>query len=343
MAAAWLFCSLCLCAPSHGAPAEVVKRLLIVDTQKTEPYITITGAMLDSLAARGFVVGNNLVVERYSLAQFEGAAENIWKFKNGPGFDVVYIAGTIAAKAFAPIAANAPNSRFVFASVTDPVGLGLIDAFGTPPPRNITGVSFPVPVKERLRFVRRLMPHAKTIGLVYGDMPQSISYRAWLERLLATDPEFKDLKIVYRTVQFVPGDNGTQRMALLSEPAIEELNSQVDVFLAPNDQMGINPEFAHVVGKAAKKPLVGIIEPDAREGWGAAMTIYPSLPGMGQQAAKMVARLLAGEPISTIPPETPATIGVAFDWSQIKRFGIVVPADLLAISKSSGAKTDGSR
>jgi putative ABC transport system substrate-binding protein len=323
-----------------SSAAAPVKRLLVVDTQNTEPYTTITGTMLKTLTAQGFVMGSNLEVERYSLGQFEGAAGNIWKFKNGPSFDVVYIAGTIAAKAFVPIAANAPNSHFVFASVTDPIGLGLIDGFGVAPPRNFTGVSFPVPVKDRLRFVRRVMPRARTIGLIYGDMPQSLSYRAWLEQSLATDPEFKDLKMIYRVVKFVTGNNGTQRMAMQSAALIQELNPRVDVFLAPNDQMGINPEFARTMAKNASKPLVGIIEPDTRDGWGAAMNIYPSLPGMGRQVGKMVARLLSGEKLSAVPAETPAAIGIAFDWNLIKHFEISVPPDLAAASKKETASSD---
>jgi putative ABC transport system substrate-binding protein len=91
------------------------------------------------------------------------------------------------------------------------------------------------------------------------------------------------------------------------------------------------------MAKYTNKPLVGIIEPDACEGWGAAMNIYPSLPDMGRQAGKMIARLLAGEPISAIPAETPAKIGIAFDWKLIQQFGISVPADLIAVSKNSAA------
>jgi putative ABC transport system substrate-binding protein len=132
-------------------------------------------------------------------------------------------------------------------------------------------------------------------------MPQSLSYRAWLEQLLASAPEFKDWKIIYRSVKFVRGDNGTQRMAMQTVPLIEELNAQVDLFLAPNDQMGINPEFARTMAKYADKSLVGIIEPDARAGWGAAMNIYPSLPGMGRQAGKMVARFRSGSSASRRP------------------------------------------
>lgn len=56
-------------SPAVAAGAAPAKRLLVIDTQKTEPYITITGAMLDALAAHGFVPGRNLEVERYSLSQ----------------------------------------------------------------------------------------------------------------------------------------------------------------------------------------------------------------------------------------------------------------------------------
>jgi len=316
--------------PAGAAP----KKILIIETQTTEPYVTITAAMLKTLAER-YAEGRDIEIDRVSIGQHVGEAGNIWKYHDGAHAAVVYVAGTIAAQAMAPFMRAEPQVPFVFASVTDPVGLGLIGGFGTRPQANVTGVSFPPPVKERLRFIRRVMPNVRTIGLVYGDMPQSNAYRDWLERLLAQDPEFKDLRILFRKVDFVAGDNGTRRMAMRATAFIHELDPQVDLFLAPNDQMGINPAFANMVVKTASKPLVGIIEPDAREGWGATMTYYPSLTGMGRQAGRMITRLLDGEPLAAMPAETPKDVGVAFDWSLVARFGLTVPADLAALSKKT--------
>ena len=42
------------------------------------------------------------------------------------------------------------------------------------------------------------MPKARTISLIYADMPQSRSYRRWLELLFAEDPRFRDMRIVFR-------------------------------------------------------------------------------------------------------------------------------------------------
>ena len=312
-------------SPSDAAEA---KRILVVDTQNTEPYKTITDSMLRYLAESGTMEVQNVEVSHTSLAQYESSAENIWKVYYRPNLAVVYVAGTLAARAFMPIMRREPQIKFVFASVTDPVGVGLIDGF-RPQNGNVTGVAFPVPVKERLRFLRKIMPHARTIGLVDSDLPQAVSYRNWLEQILKEDPEFKDLRLIARSVPFIAGDNGTRRMAMTAEPLIRELDPQVDLFMAPNDQMGINPEYARVVSKSATKPLLGVITPDAREHWGAAMTMSPSLPTMGQQAGRMVQRLLAGEPITKVPPEMPE-ISIAFDWDLVAKFGLRVPPDLAA-------------
>jgi len=331
MARLLFFCLIALCCALPAAAAP--KKILVVETQTTEPYITITGAMLKFLTER-YAEGADIEIDRVSIGQHVGEAKNIWKYHDGAHASVVFVAGTIAAQAMQPYMQAEPQIPFVFASVTDPVGLGLIDGFGVRPPANITGVSFPPPIKERLRFIRRVMPNVRTLGLVYGDMQQSNAYRGWLEHLLAEDPEFKDLHVIFRRVEFIAGDNGTKRMALQAAAVIRELDPQVDAFLAPNDQMGINPAFPEMVVKTATKPLVGVIEPDAREGRGATMTYYSSLPGMGRQAGRMVARLLDGESLSAIPPEIPKDLGVAFDWSLVAKFGLNVPADLAAQAKT---------
>lgn len=325
---ALLWATFLLWLPAALAMEPGAKRLLVVDTQFAEPYTTVTGAMLRALAQQGWTEGRNLQVMHISLGRPEGAAENIWRYDHGPDQDVVYLAGTIANKAFLPMIKATPNSRFVFAAVTDPVGLGLIEGFGVLPTGNVTGISFPVPAVDRLRFIRRLLPNAHTLGLIDGDLPEADGYRALLDRQLAEEPEFRGLKLLYRRIDFVSGDNGPEQMAGKAPPLVKELDPQVDAFLSPNDQMGINPEYAHQVAASTTKPLIGIVETDVRATGGATMAIYPSLTGMGEQAARMIAQLLAGAPVASLPAETPGTIGVAFDWPRIRHLGISVPTDL---------------
>jgi len=330
-----LFAAVGLFAIGGSGRAETApQRLMVVVAQETEPYVTIRATTLKELARLGHPQGEHLTLLLSSLGDHAAAAPNLF-MADGGGVDLVFVLGTVAAQAFVPVARSAPEARFVFASVTDPAGIGLIEGFGTPPKANITGVAAVVPVKQRLQFVRRVLPSVRTIGLIYGDMPQSISYRHWIEELLASDPEFHDLKVLFRKVDFIPGDNGTARMAQLAVLDAQELDGQVDAFLAPCDQMGVNPAFANGLTAVITKPLIGLLRPEVAEHWGAAMAIYTSSPGVGRQAAQIIARLLEGAPISAVPAEPAKEIGVAFDWDQIKRFGIQVPQDLVDQARES--------
>ena len=157
-------------------------KLLIIDSQKGEPYKTVRESMLSELSKFGYKEGKNLIVKYHSIGNFEGRAINIWKkIESKKNYDVVFVNGTIAVKALKKVALDDSN-KFVFAAVTDPVGVGVIDDFQNPPKYNFTGVCYPVKVEERLRFIKKVLPHVNKIALIYADMPQSDSYKKWVER-----------------------------------------------------------------------------------------------------------------------------------------------------------------
>jgi putative ABC transport system substrate-binding protein len=189
-----------------------------------------------------------------------------------------------------------------------------------------------VPVKARVRFIRQLMPRAKTFGLIYADMPQSRSYNAWLRELLEKDSQFKDIRILFRPIPLVTGEDGDQRMAEQAIPFIQELDGQVDAFIKPNDQLGTREQFSRVVAKHASKPLIGIVKSDVVDGWGASAVIYPSHTSIGQQAASMIRDLFEGKPVRSIPPQWPTLYGYAVDLAKTRRFGISVPVGILQLA-----------
>lgn len=324
-----------LLAVAAAVAAEPV-RLLFIDTQAGAPYDDSRRATIEELSRLLAASGRTLKVQHYSLQHYDGIATRIWHNLGEAQHhhDAVVVNGTMAAQAFRDLAKSQPQQRFFFLAVTDPVGLGLIEGFDRPPSANFTGVSYPVPVRERLRMLRAVMPEARTIGLIYADMPQSHSYKRWLDDALA-EPEFRDLKVIYRQIPFVPSDGGQQRMARLAAAEAQQLDGQVDLFMAPNDQLGVQPYFAKALAPVISKPLMGVGERDVREGWGAAFTIYADQAEAGRQLAEMLFRHVSGTPFAGIWPQPPRKFGVLFDPALCQRFGLtpVVPQQRLVSSR----------
>jgi putative tryptophan/tyrosine transport system substrate-binding protein len=321
---------------SVGNAAKIYK-LLIIDSQQMEPYDGARDAMLKQLAMFGFVEGKNLIVKRFSIGNDLEKGVKIFRQELPNNYDVIFANGTVVTLAAKNVALGNEAHRFVFAVVTDPIGLGVINDFKNPPKANFTGVCYPVPVNSRLKFVRDIFPRVKNIGLIYADMPQGHSYRKWVEAALQEDPSLKDIHVIFRMVPLIKGDDikSTQKMAELAKKYIQELNPLVDVFLSPNDQLSANRPFAEMVYKTATKPLVGVSYYQVMKGWGATVSMYPSEISNGKQCAVMIKRLFSGEDIKAITPEWPKENGIAVDLKKAKQFGISIPAHIREIMETA--------
>lgn len=316
---------------SAGFTADTVnfaKRILVIDSQLGDPYQSVRESMLLELERLGYTKASGFSYEYYSLSHYPGAAMSLWSHRiKKLDYDLIFITGTLACKSFREIAWQSTGHTFLFAVVTDPVGLGVIKDYDQPPSGNFTGVGFHIPVEDRMNFVRELIPSVQHIGLVQADMPQSHSYHAWLKAVL-NKPEWSDVTLHYRQVPFIPSEGGHRRMAQTAKKFIEELDPIVDVFLSASDQMGAQSPFAKLVDKIATKPLIGIGRHDVFDSWGATASIYPEEKALGIQAATMANRLLQGEPIKSVFPAQAKDYGIAIDSLRAKKFGIVISNEL---------------
>jgi putative ABC transport system substrate-binding protein len=316
-----------LAAPEAGR----TYRLLILDSQLGNPYDEVRQALLTQLAQYGYRQGENLAISLHSAGNDLATGQAVLQDNLDKAHDVIFVGGTVATLAARKVLYG-QRVPVVFGSPTDPVGIGVIDAFDQPPKANFTGVCYPVPVRARMLFIRQLLPEAKTFGLIYADMPQSHSYNRWLRELLANDPLFRDSNILFRSLPLITGENGDKRMAQQAIPLIRELDSQVDAFIKPNDQLGTRRHFAQVVAEHASKPLIGITKNDVMAHWGATAVVYPSHSSIGRQAADMIRDLFEGKSIADIPPQWPTLFGYAVDLRKTIQFGIKVPVGILQLS-----------
>lgn len=308
-----------------------VHTLLILDSQEGNPYDEVRASLFQTLAQYGYVEGVNLKTFIHFSGNDIQQGEDILKNALASAYDVIFVGGT-AATVSAKNALYGKPQPVVFGSPTDPVGIGVIKDFTSKPEANFTGVCYPVPVKARLKFIRNLMPKAKTFGLIYADMPQSHSYNAWIAHLLENDQEFKGIKVLYRAVPLVTGEDGDRIMAEKAKEHLKELDIQVDAYIKPCDQMGTRKSFAEVIFQTSNKPLIGLVKDDVMGGWGAMATIYPSHDSIGRQTARMIKELFEGRKVGDIMPEWPAKYGVAVDLGKAKLFGMDISVELLQLA-----------
>ncbi len=316
---------------SGQADSRPTYKLLILDSQSGNPYDEIRLQLIQTLAQLGFKQGENLEIVLHAAGNDAQKGEQILREEVKKGFDVVFVGGTVATIA-AKQALLGSKQAVVFAAPTDPVAIGVIDDFISPPKANFTGVCYPVSVKARFRFIHQLLPKAKTLGLIYAEMPQSLSYNAWVRHLVENDPEFKDIRLLFRSVPLVTGENGDQAMAKMAIPLIQELDSQVDAFIKPNDQMGTRRHFSQIIWQNATKPLIGIVKNDVMAQWGATAVVFPSHVSIGHQAAEMIGKLFHGSAISAITPQWPMQFGYAIDLAKAHHFEMSVPVGLLQLA-----------
>jgi len=92
-----------------------------------------------------------------SVAQAHTIAQQLSAYQNK--IDAFFAVATPAAQA---LKAQITEKPLIIAAVTDPKAVGLIDANG-----NVCGVSDMIDVPGQIEFMLSLVPHAKTVGLLY--------------------------------------------------------------------------------------------------------------------------------------------------------------------------------
>lgn len=307
------------------------RHLMILDSQAGIPYADIRAAMLQSLVDSGYRLGENLEVTSHTIGNDVSSGVRLLKAALESPPDLVFAGGTVATIAARDVLLGT-DLPVIFAGTTDPVGIGVIDEFNQPPKANITGVSYPVPVEARFRFIRHLMPQAHHFGLIYADMPQSRSYNAWIRQLLEREELFHDLEVKFYPVPLVLGEDGDAKMAKQATHLVREVESEVDLFLSANDQLGAREEFARLIEAETDKPLIGLVRDDVMAEWGALACIYPLHDHIGELAAGMVRDLLNGRPVSEIEPQRPSRFGYAVNLRLAQKHGLKVPVGILQMA-----------
>ena len=285
------------------------------NTLKTLVGLALSASLLASTAAFAQTVSVSSIVEHPALDSVRDGVKKAlndagyteekglkWQFQTAQGntaiaaqiarkyvgdkSDVIVAISTPSAQA---VVAATKSIPVVFSAVTDPVAAQLVsswDASGT----NVSGVSDMLVLEKQLELIKKVVPNAKNVGIVYnsGEANSVVVVERLRELLTANNMALVEATAA-RTV-----DVGA---------AARSLVGKVDVIYTNTDNNVISAFEALVkVGNDAKIPIIASDTDSVARGAIAALGV--NYYDLGVQTGNMVVRILKGEKVGNMASET---------------------------------------
>lgn len=185
--------------------------------------------------------------------------------------------------------------------------------FGNAP--NVTGVVLQFPVEVELRWLQRLLPGKRNIGVLYNPAEN--------QRLI--DAAAETSKTLGLTLQVRKVESPRD---LPDE--LEELSKNADVLWSVADQMVWTPQTAKPIllfSFRNRVPVIGL-----SQSWVKAGAIYAldrDYADIGVQCGEMALKLLQGTPVSALPPVPPRKVLYSINLKTASHMKLDIPRALV--------------
>ncbi len=309
---AGLFSALLLLNPLTALAEKSVAITQIVEHPALD---AVRKGVKDELAASGYEPGKNLQWTFESAQGNSATAAQIAKKFSGKSPDVIVAIATPSAQT---VAAAARNSKIVFSAVTDPVGAKLVKNMQHPG-GNITGVTDLTPIDKHMALVKRVVPSAKTVGVIYN--PGEANSMTLVELVKKYAP-LQGMKVVEA--------GATKSSEVLS--AARSLVGKADVIYVPTDNTVVSAFSAVVkVGQAARLPVVAGDTDSVKQGAIAALGF--NYYDVGRQTGKIVLQVLNGTKPGDIAVQGVDKMELFVNPASAKKMGVTLDSSLIAEAK----------
>ena len=266
---------------------------------------------VDGLAEAGYVDGENIKID-YQNAQGEQAnCVTIAEKLINDGDDLIFAIATPAAQAVANLTQDIP---VLISSVTDPESAKLVKS-NTNPGTNVTGTSDLTPCAAQIRLLKKLVPNAKTVGMLFCSSEQNSRFQIDLAEAAC---KAEGLDFVEATV------SNSNEIAQVTQA----LCGKCDVIYSPTDNMiAAGMSLVAQVANENKKPT--IVGEEGMCDAGGLATYGINYYELGKQTAKMAVEILKdGKKTADMPIQYLDTCDLKVNQDTAKILGITIPADL---------------
>ena len=252
------------------------KRIGIIQIMEHECLDQARKGFIDKLEELGFKDGQNIKIDFRNAQGDQSLCNSIASnFSNdNPRKDLILAISTPAAQA----AANATQDIPIIATcVTDFVSSGLVKS-NNEPDTNVTGTSDMIPVKKQFELIKKLLPNAKKVGILYS----SNEINSKIQAQNATE-EAKKLNI--ETIEYTVS-NSNEISQIMSH-----IGKSVDAIFVPTDNTVVScmPLVSQI---AVSNNLPVICSESASVKNGALATYGIDYYELGKQTAQIASEIL---------------------------------------------------
>ena len=274
---------------------------------------------VDGLAAGGFKEGQNLTLDRQNAQADQSNLQTIAQRFVSNKVNLVCAIATPAAQTMANVTRDIP---IVGTAITDYKEAKLVKD-PEKPGTNVTGTTDMNPIDKQLDLLLKIVPKARTIGILYNSSEINSQIQVKKMKELA---EAKGLTVREATVSSV---NDIQQAA-------QSLVGKADALYVPTDNVlaSAMPNLIKITDEARIPVFCG--EAGMTKAGGVA-TLGIDYYKLGFQTGEMAADILSGKAKpQNMAIQAQKTFTVTLNEAQIKKLGLTVPDDILKEAK--GAK-----
>ena len=266
---------------------------------------------VDGLAEAGYVDKKNIIID-YQNAQGEQAncvtiAEKLINDRD----DLIFAIATPAAQAVANLTQTIP---VLVSSVTDPESAKLVKS-NAKPETNVTGTSDLTPCVAQMNLLKKILPEAKTVGMLYCSNEQNSFFQIQLAK---AECDKLGLKYVDGTVS---NSNEIQQVT-------QSLCGKCDVIYSPTDNM-IAGGMATVAQVAIENKIPTIVGEEGMVMSGGMATYGINYYELGKQTAKMAVEILKnGKKPADMPIQYLEKCDLSINYDTAEKIGVTIPDSL---------------
>lgn len=266
---------------------------------------------IDALASKGLKEGENLKIDfqnaQGDIPTAQTIAENFANSKK----DMIFAIATPTAQAAFNATKDIP---ILITAVTDPVDAGLAKSLEKSE-TNVTGTSDAAPMDKQFELLKKLIPDAKKLGILYNTSERNSEVQVDMAKKLAGEYGLEIVSSGITSTNEVP-------------QVLDSLKSKIDVLYIPTDNL-VASSMALISQKCMESNMPIIGSEKAHVEGGALATEGIDYYKLGFQTGLMAVEVLNGSKPENMPLETLKDTTLTINSDTASKLNITIPEEIM--------------